>query len=494
MLGSMLRRFCNSWCSAPSGRALLALGLVFALTLPGVTRRLYASDEVQYVSFLRSLWFDRDLSFDNEYRHFYESGVVRDPGFFSTFIEPTTETGLRRNFGTIGSALLWAPFYAVADAGTRVARAAGARVEADGYSAPYISAVCLGSAVYGLLALVLAWCSARRVLRLAGADARTPSAIASWAVGLGTPLLFYMYVAPGFAHATSAFAVSAFVLAWLVVRGRWSVGGLVALGTLGALMAMVREQDAFFAIGPAIDLVWTVARERRVRVLGPALAGAAACALAYLPQAAAYTLINGHLGPSPLVSRKMAWSAPHAVQVLFSPEHGFLFWTPLAVLALAGLALLLVRPSGARAPGPGDGDGYPDAALRVGVGLAAMVIAQVYVAGSVESWTVAGAFGQRRFVALTAPLVVGLAMLGARVRRRGWRAATAALVAVCVWWNLGLIVQFGAGLMDRQRLELGRNAYNTFISVPRHLPEIAYRYLFERGSFYRGTPPGGGRP
>ena len=30
-----------------------------------------------------------------------------------------------------------------------------------------------------------------------------------------------------------------------------------------------------------------------------------------------------------------------------------------------------------------------------------MVAVQIYVSGSVESWTVAGAFGQRRFVALT---------------------------------------------------------------------------------------------
>ncbi len=492
MLGSMLRRFCNSWCSAPSGRALLALGLVLALTLPGVTRRLYASDEVEYFSFLRSLWFDRDLSFDNEYRHFYENGVIRDPGFFATFIEPVTDTGLRQNFGTIGSALLWAPFYGVADVATRVTRAAGARVEADGYSPPYIAAVCLGSAVYGLLALVLAGFAARRVVRLAGADAPAHPAIAAWAVGLGTPLLFYMYVAPGFAHATSAFAVSAFVVAWLVVRDRWTSGGLVVLGALGALMAMVREQDAFFVIGPAIDLAWTLVRERRIRVLGTALAGLCAGAVAFLPQAAAYLVINGHLSPSPLVGRKMTWRAPHAVQVLLSPEHGFLFWTPLAVLALAGLALLIVRPSAARASGPGDG--APDAARRVGVALLVMVIAQVYVAGSVESWTVAGAFGQRRFVALTAPLVIGLAVLGARVRRPGLRAATAALLALSVWWNLGLIVQFGAGMMDRQRLELGRNAYNTFITVPRRLPELAYRYLFERGSFYRGTPPAGGRP
>jgi hypothetical protein len=53
------------------------------------------------------------------------------------------------------------------------------------------------------------------------------------------------------------------------------------------------------------------------------------------------------------------------------------------------------------------------------------------------------------------------------------------------------MVQFGAGLMDRQRLDLRRNAYNTFIEVPRRLPDIAYRYLFDRGSFYRPAPPGG---
>ena len=160
----MLRRFCSSWCSAPDARAILVVAVLAVLTLPGVTRRIYASDEVQYVAFLRSLWFDHDISFDNEYRQFYASGTTRDPAFAATFIEPATETGLRRNFGTIGSALLWAPFYAAADAGVRASRAMGMDVAADGYSPPYISAICIGSEVYGLLALLLAWCAARRVL------------------------------------------------------------------------------------------------------------------------------------------------------------------------------------------------------------------------------------------------------------------------------------------------------------------------------------------
>ena len=43
--------------------------------------------------------------------------------------------------------------------------------------------------------------------------------------------------------------------------------------------------------------------------------------------------------------------------------------------------------------------------------LLAMVACQIYVTGSVGSWTLAGAFGQRRFVALTPILVIGLTAL-----------------------------------------------------------------------------------
>ncbi|MFO7692966.1 MAG: hypothetical protein R6V57_07780 [Vicinamibacterales bacterium] len=486
----MLRRFCSSWRSAPEARALLALAVIAVVTLPGVTRRIYASDEVQYVAFLRSLWFDGDVSFDNEYRQFYATGTTRDPMFAATFIEPATATGLRRNFGTIGSAILWAPFYAAADAGVRVARAAGSSVAADGYSAPYISAICIGSAVYGLLALLLAWSAARRVLDSAGLPSGAHTALAAAAAALGTPLLFYMYIAPGFAHATSAFAVAAFVLAWVVVRERWSLAGLIVLGALAGLMAMVREQDAFVVVGPALDLAWAVLRNGRVRAIGPALAGAAAAILVYLPQAAAYLAINGRLGPSPLVSRKMTWTSPHAAGVLFSPEHGLFFWTPLALLAVAGLLLLVARPGGARGQAAGV-PGAREASLRIGAGLVAIVLAQVYIAGSVESWTVAGAFGQRRFVAMTSPFVIGLSVVGAHLVRSRARAAASVLAGLCVWWNLGLMVQFGAGLMDRQRLDLPRNAYNTFVEVPRRLPDLAYRYVFDRGSFYRHTPPGG---
>ena len=108
--------------------------VIFLLSLPAVTVRFYASDEVEYFAYLRSMWFDGDVSFDNEYRYFYDRGIARGWRFKETFLETETATGLRLNFAPIGSAMMWAPFYIATDAGVRAARAAGVAVVADGYS------------------------------------------------------------------------------------------------------------------------------------------------------------------------------------------------------------------------------------------------------------------------------------------------------------------------------------------------------------------------
>jgi hypothetical protein len=485
-------------------RELIALVAAFALSLPAVTPRIYASDEIQYFSYLRSIWFDHDVSFENEYQYFFDRNIGRGEGFHATFLEQYTEAGRRPSFATIGSAILWAPFYFIGDL---AARAGG--YERDGFSFPYMAAVAYGSAFYGFAAILLSIQAAQRIVGR--------GVLAGILILIGTPLLFYMYVSPPYSHACSAFAVALFVTVWLRVRESWTVGGAIALGLSAALMAMVREQDVFLTIGPAVDFVATnVLRNNSVSIYqssrGPtparsslahsrsaaaagaaepaigtnrrqsgttraataisvAAAGSVAFATGLLPQLLAYKALNGRYGPSTLVTRKMNWQAPHTLEVVASPEHGFFIWTPLAALAIAGLIVLARRGN--------------ETARRVARCALVMVAVQIYVSGSVESWTVAGAFGQRRFVALTVLLTIGLASLLHALPRNVLRPVAGVCIAVCVWWNVALMAAFGSGLMNRQKLEPRQNAYVAFVTLPRMLPNIAYRYLFSRESFYR---------
>jgi hypothetical protein len=462
----------------PPFQARTAAFLVaFLISLPAVTTRIYATDEVQYFSYLRSLWFDRDVSFENEYRHFHDTGVATAHGFFETHLERTTATGLRINFGTLGSALLWAPFYGVADLFVIGSNATGAAIPRDGYSWPYVAAVCYGSAVYGFLAILLSLHAASRLVTPAAAR------IAAIAVWIGTPLLFYMYVAPVMAHATSAFCVALFVVWWLRVRQTWALRDVAVLGVVGAVMVMVREQDVTYIAGPAIDFLWHARRRPVKAVLAPIGTGAIAFGLAYLPQALAYGSLNGGLRPERSVVNKMNWASPFAFNVLGSPSHGFFFWTPLGLLAFAGVIVLCVALWRGRVMTT------EPMARALAASLGAMLVLQVYLLGSVGSWSAAGAFGQRRFVGATVLLVIGLAATIHFAPRPPARRVLLAAVALCIWWNLALSALFGTNMMNRQRLELARNAYDAFVTLPVRMPGLAYRYFTNRESFYQPKAP-----
>jgi hypothetical protein len=251
-------------------------------------------------------------------------------------------------------------------------------------------------------------------------------------------------------------------------------------------MVMVREQDATYLIGPAIDFTWQSVRSSRAALVRAAVAGAVAVltfGVVFVPQALAYLSLNGAVRPSRLVTRKIYWHSPHAFQILLSPEHGYFIWTPLAIVAMVGLVLAIRRLWNSAAQDANDAQNLKPLALS----LAATVVAQIYLLGGLDSWTSAGGFGQRRFVGTTILLVIGMAaLLDAASRGRRLNILTP-ILALAIYWNLAFMALFGTQLMDRQRIELGRNAYDAFVTLPRMAPSLVHRYLFDRQSFYKQT-------
>ena len=428
----------------------LVLGVLLLGSLVLVSPRISESDAVEYFSYLPSVLFDFDLDFTDEYSYFYEEDPDGRQGFKETFLDRETATGLKLNFGPIGTAVLWSPFYLVAHAGLVFVGSHGVDVAADGMSQTYRLAVTLASALYGAIGLFLSY-------RLARCFAEPfvcfVTILVLW---WGTPVAYYMYIAPGMSHAASLFAVAVFFSLgpWVQARPsrlRWAVWGASA-----GLMALVRLQDLFFAVAALVPAVAMDDRVKRCAAFG------LAAFLVFLPQLVAYQILNGEPLPSSHVQNKMEWYSPHFFQVLFSPEHGLYFWSPVLLLFTAGGLLFLRRER------------------EAGIALFLGLLSQVWISGAVDSWTQAGAFGARRFVGATVIFAVwgaaAFAFLVPHVRRAG----VAALASAVVLWNVGLMVQFGLGLMDRQRLVWSAIVHNQIYEVPPRLVSVVSRYFMAR--------------
>ena len=455
-----------------------ALALLAVLALPLFTPRIYASDEIKYFAGLRSVYFDRDLHYENEYAYFVSRDPVAHAGL-RPFMEQPTPTGYRLNDAPIGSAIMWAPAYIVADGLVVVARALGAAVPRDGFSWPYVWAVCIASLVWGTSGMFLCYRLCRAYVGRAEA---TWGVLAVW---FASPVVFYLYITPAMSHANSLFAVALFLWVWHVTRHHRTLLGWVVLGVSAALMVLVRELNWLVLLVVAVDELFSIRRGADVDVraqggtapaawfaelvhrgAGYLVFGLTVVALV-APQFYVYQTLNGTLGPTPFVVEKFSLLPVHAVEVLFSGFHGLFSWHPVTLVGVIGLALMWRRS--------------PALALAFG----AVFAAQVIVIGSYETWWGGASFGARRFVNCTAIFAVGVSVAFGQLRSASSRVAGAVIVLL-ILWNFGLAVQYSIGLIPRDEpVRMTQVAYNQIFEVPPRIAGIAWRFVFDRSSLYR---------
>lgn len=438
--------------------SLVVFAIASALTLALASTKIRGADEIEYFSHLRSAVFDRDLDFTNEYEHFYRANPQGLLAFKETFLDRREpKTGRPINFAPIGSAVVWSPFYLAAHA---LVTNGVLRGPADGFSPAYTGAVAYGSSLLAIIGFLLAFHALKRFLGVTEGLSLT----AVLAVWFGTPAFYYMTVAPAFAHAPSIFAVSLLFLLWLRAREKDGVFDWILMGLCAGLAMLIREQGALFLIAPGLDLGLRLLKGDVKRSLERGVAVLGASGIVFAPQLLAYQALNGSFGPTQLVQRKMDFASPHFFDVLVSPGHGLLLWTPLLIVAFLGLLRGVFRLG------------------AVGVFLTAALLAQVYINGSVLSWHQAGAFGSRRFVDSSVLFAIGFAFGLMAVTPRTQKI----VVALAIWWNLSLMMQFGLKLMDRQQLDWPGIAIRQVTDVPQRILDTLRLYFTDPEALARG--------
>jgi len=372
------------------------------------------SDGFYYYAYLRSMAFDHDVDFSNDYRML---GLGDKAHLFTL-----TRTGHAQSAWTIGPAIVWSPFFAAGHLAAMRLHAAGLEVSTDGTSFPYRQAICIAGLFYGLLGC---WFTYRIVSRVWA----PPIAATTVALTIaGSFMLWYMVAEPTMTHAPSMAAVAGFVWLWVATRERRTLIEWALLGLLAGLMTLIRWQNALFMILAAFDVLPSLIGRSDGRARTAALTGGAVflvCSvIAFLPQMLAWKAIYGsYIARSP-IGPAIHWSDPHVVDILFSARNGLLSTSPMLYLAAAGLiGIAFERP-------------------RVGVPAIVATAVMVYFNACIQDWWGSAGFGGRRFDGTIPLFCLGLATFidaGTRLVRRWPLSVVLGVLAIIAIANLALV-------------------------------------------------------
>jgi Dolichyl-phosphate-mannose-protein mannosyltransferase len=453
-------------------RYQLALIVLFLLSLPFVNPWIHG-DGVGYYGFAQALLIQHNLDFRNDWlradREFRQAHTDAQGRLSAADF---TSTGHVNNHFSIGPAILWSPFILAAHAGVLVADKLGVHIPPDGFSRPYRLALALATAFYGFLGLWISFLIARRYV-----DQRW-AFLSTLGIWFASSLPVYMYFNPSWSHTPSVFAAALFLWYWLRTRAARNWQQWIVLGLLAGLMINVRYTDGILLLFPLFESLaryWSDLRspsfDRAVSLFSNNVIFSASLFVALLPTLICKKIIYGGFLSSGY-TESWRWNSPAFFKTCFSADHGFLAWTPILILAVAGLFLLRRY----------------DRILSF-YSLAVFLV-YVYVIGSYGDWDGLASFGNRHFISLTPLFILGLAALFDALAR-AWRprralAVAVASTAILILWNFGMMYQWGMHLIPiRGPISWREAAYNQFAVVPKEATRTLERYLTRRDELMR---------
>jgi hypothetical protein len=454
-----------------------ALLILWIFSLPLVNPWVHG-DGVGYYAYAHSLLINHNLQFENEWQAANESFAVGRVGPNGEILPSQyTETHHLDNHFSVGPAILWAPFLFATHLATTTLNHFGMHLNVDGFSRPYLLTMALATATYGFLGLWLSFCLARNYVAEKWAFLAT---VGYW---FASSLLVYMYLNPSWSHAHSLFTVALFLWYWHRTRDHKSALQWLALGLLAALMVNVYYLNAILLLIPAIEAIAEYVATFRgtghrptslPRLLGSHVLFVAAFLIGMFPTLITRKIIYGHyLSTGYPGASEWNWTHPVFISVLFSSDHGLLSWTPILILAIAGLFL------------------FRSYDKQFTIFLGAVFLIFLYVISCYVNWDGLSSFGNRFFISLGPIFIIGLAAFFGRLARWMRSESKSLLVAsfavTCfVVWNIGFIFQWGDHLIPvRGQISWRTMAYNQVCVVPVHIWNTAEGYFFSRKRLLR---------
>lgn len=357
---------------------------------------LQGSDGQWYYAMARSMVIDRDWDFANEMAATpYPEQIGKDAFRLSA-------TGRVVNRYPVGFALLATPAFAVTHCLVSACTALGiSGAVADGYSWPYVWGVGLFQVLFASASAFLLW---RVLSRSLGPHPALIAVLLGW---FGSNVFYYTAIQPFSPH---AFGFSLVACLWYLLERDREDRSWSSIGFVCGILFVLRPTNLLMALcllcHHSLFREWIHSRRRALYL-----------ALGSLPpllvQMIYWKCVFGQWVVYSYGPYGFLWHEPMLVSTLFSSNHGLLFWHPLALVGIVGLAM---AGHGCRSLLPG--------------------ICLLWYANSCWcGWWFGHAFGARAFIEIWPMLIFGVGAVLARVR---WKRVLHVALSLMLAWNLGL--------------------------------------------------------
>jgi hypothetical protein len=391
------------------------------------------------IVFVSSIWMSMNrhskwdywfiLQWDAEGYYLYLPAVVVNQTFENintkTFDEYQNEkvfhtySGTNKVFTkyTCGTALMQLPFFLIAHIVAYICH-----YPPDGYSTPYNIFVIIAAAFYLCAGLVIL---RKNLVRFFSEMVAFTCCIIVW---LGTSMLYYSSLNPGYSHVYSFFLIGCLVYYTPVFFSKINFKSTIVIGLLLGLITLTRpanvvimlylllyEVYSFLALKDRIILF---VKNLKILWIIPFI-----IFVCWIPQFIYWKYISGNwLLYSYQEEGFIYWKNPKMISVLFHPQNGFFLYAPLMLLSILGLGLIW-RKKVFSAP-----------AIFV------VFIVTDYLCGSWWYWNFGSAYGFRPYLDFLAVLAIPMAYFFSSVEKaaKSLQIATALMVVFLLFLSVRL--------------------------------------------------------
>ena len=288
------------------------------------------SDVKGYYAYLPALFIHNDLKF--------EDVSVYENNNESTVWYNTSEDGIKYIKYTVGTAILYSPFFAIAHV-----YAKNSDYAPDGFSKPYRFALSISAAFYLFLALFFI----RKVLLEYFKD--NTVALTLIVIFLGTNAWNYYTYEAAYSHGYSIAVISIFIYGTIQWFKNPTIKWSIIVGAAFGMLVLIRAVDVIYILFPLLYGIssWKDSKEKLALFNQNKLKLATILLSAFLvfsPQLMYYKLISGNWLFYTYTNETFFFSHPRWLEAMFSFRNGWLIYSQLMFLSIIGLFFIKKRP------------------------------------------------------------------------------------------------------------------------------------------------------